>query len=289
MMKRILFAILVAAVFVSCDKVEPPYVENGGNTPSNDTGNTEKIVKKVLVEDYTAHLCNNCPAAHRELQTLQGVYGEQIVPVGIHVGSLAAPLTATYFGEDFRTQTGNDLNDFFGADAAGLPVGMVNRREFNGNRLLPYSEWGSAVQQLLSEPQTLNIVTDVVYNNVSHSIDVTATTTVINAFQPGGNLKICLYLAEDSIIGWQKDAENESGEDVQDYIHRHVLRGALNGTWGQLISLDPSVAGDTAVINVNSFSVDTAYNINQCYIISFVYDDNSLEIYQADEVKVINN
>lgn len=272
-------------LFYSCDKITPPYVEGGNGGGTNDSVN---YVKKVLVEDFTAHLCNNCPRAHKTLEELKELYGDKIVAIGIHVGDLAAPLTQNYFGEDFRTTVGNDLDNYFSASNAGLPVGMVNRKKVNDNFLQSYSEWGSSINEILQEPQWLNIVTSTSFDTTSRKLNVTATVYVINTFQADSGLKLCFYLTEDSLIGWQKDADNESGEDVSNYVHRHVLRAALNGTWGETISLNTNIVGYSTSINVNNFEVSTDYNENHCYIVTFVYNVSTLEILQADETPILH-
>ena len=279
-MKKILIYIPVLLVlFWSCDKVKPPYIEENSAVQSD---------KKVLIEDFTGHLCNNCPRAHRELEHLKEIYGEQVIAIGIHVGNFAIPLTENYFGEDFRTETGNELNDFFGADAAGLPNGMVNMKKINGSYLLSYSDWGSAVASVLSQPQYIEINTTADFDTTTRKLDVTVNARVLKYFDAEDGLKICVYLTEDSIVGWQKDAENTGSEDVSDYVHRHVLRGSLNGTWGEAIDLDPNVYGDQVEYKITNFQVDTAYNYKQCYVVPFIYNAYTLEILQADEVKIFN-
>ncbi len=62
-MKKIFYiiSIIILYIFVSCDKVEPPYIEN---PVIIDTNNNEGT-KRVLIEEFTGHLCPNCPeAAH---------------------------------------------------------------------------------------------------------------------------------------------------------------------------------------------------------------------------------
>ena len=278
-MKKFYLLIIIVFALWSCDKIEPPYTEEGSVA---ETG------KKVLIEDFTGHLCNNCPRAHRELEHLKSIYGDQLISIGIHVGNFAQPLTENYFGEDFRTETGNELNDFFGADDAGLPNGMVNMRKVNGNYLLSYTEWGSVVATILAEPQKLDLTTTAEFDTATRKLDVTVTAKVLKYFKADEGLKICVYLTEDSIVGWQKDAENEGGEDIPDYVHRHVLRGSLNGTWGETINIDPTVYGSETDYKITGFSVDTSYNYKQCYVIPFVYDAKTLEIIQADEAKIFN-
>src|SRR4051812_5513690 len=95
-MKRILLFFALCAPFLilliaSCDKIEAPYREP---VPVNDfctTGIEDSIPhKKVLVEDYTGHLCGNCPAAGIYLNdTLKSVYNHCLVIISVHAGFFA--------------------------------------------------------------------------------------------------------------------------------------------------------------------------------------------------------
>jgi thiol-disulfide isomerase/thioredoxin len=43
------------------------------------------VTRRVLLEDFTGHTCNNCPAAAVIAEGLQTFYGEdQLILVGVH-------------------------------------------------------------------------------------------------------------------------------------------------------------------------------------------------------------
>ena len=78
--------------FSSCDIVETPYMNN--ENVNIDT-NSNNYVKKVLIEDFTGHLCPNCPQAANEIDAIHNIYGDQIIAIAIHVTkSFARPYPA---------------------------------------------------------------------------------------------------------------------------------------------------------------------------------------------------
>ena len=121
-MKKYLFITSLIILSNSCDVVEGPYI-----TDSDSYVNPEK---NVLIEDFTGHLCSNCPQAAREISAIHDVYGDQIIALAIHTStSFARPYLAsqTGFQYDFRTTWGEAWDNKFGASAIGLPRGMVHR------------------------------------------------------------------------------------------------------------------------------------------------------------------
>jgi len=279
--KLLLFSITIITFVISCDKVKPPYTTTNNINPSDST----QHIKKVLAEDYTGHLCVNCPAAHDVLAQLIDLYTGQVIPISLHVGSFATPLNASYFGEDFRTTEGEALNTFFGNDAAGLPNGMINRREFSGNRILSSDQWGSAISELLQEDQTISFNITNSFDSNTYKLDTKIDISFLQDFTQ--TMYLCVYLIEDSIVGWQKD-NRENPEDIPDYIHRHVMRGSLNGTWGQKID-GTTTMNNTISIQCNDFQVDTGFVPIHCSVVVFAYDSASYEILQADEKAILDN
>ena len=85
--------LLVAAsiLFIQgCDEIDGPYgVTNNGGIDTSDN-----IVRKVLVEDFTGHVCQACPNAHREAKRLHNLFGEQLVIIAIHADYWADPQRA---------------------------------------------------------------------------------------------------------------------------------------------------------------------------------------------------
>jgi len=279
-MKRIFFIIIsLVVILYSCDKVDSPYIEKSGGDDGSDTSAT--FVQNVLVEDYTAHTCVNCPRAARVLDDLHATYGHKIIPLAIHVSSLAKPYNPP-FDADFRTTVGNELDTEFGLSASGLPKGLINRAEYNGNVKVPDGEWQTAVSiQLAKEPlYGIVIKSDIDTTNKKISVDVDLHV-LRDTTQ---NLMLCVYLVENKIIGGQLDGEVPGDHIVQDYTFMHVLRTSLNSTWGEEVASASTPISKDDIINkkFDDFSYDAAWVAKNLNVVAFVYDNDTKEVFQAE-------
>ncbi len=150
------FTLLALSIVSGCDKIEGPYSNSSNNTGGGDT--TNPIIRKILIEDFTGHTCGNCPRAAESLHQIENLYGDQIVAVAIHAGFFAEP-TGTYFAEDYRTDVGNELDNAFGNSAAGLPNGLVNRKDYDGLTILQHTDWASKASEWINSPPDVSIRT----------------------------------------------------------------------------------------------------------------------------------
>ena len=104
-------------------------------------------------------------------------------------------------------------------------------------------------------------------------------------------MKLNILVVEDSIINWQKDyeyidLENPGNTDIEDYVHRHVLRGTINGDWGETIVEDGIEQGIT--INKSFIYVlNPEWLAENCSVIAFVYRADTREVIQAEVNKLI--
>ncbi len=273
-MRTVFFMFVVFMIFVSCDKVEPPYKENHSTIIDTTT-----YVQKVLIEDYTGHRCGNCPRAHEKLSELIGIYGNRVIGIAIHSGFFAEPLLPDY-PEDYRTDVGNELTTAFGVEL--YPVGMVNRTEQSGTLLLSYDAWASAVADIVSQQPKAFITVQANLNTSNQMITATSTIKLIQSLPD--SLKLCMYLTEDSIISTQTDY-NQTPNLVSNYVHNHVLRKSLNGTWGTSIPLTGKQVGDT-LIRTFSIAWNTTWNSKHCHIVSYIYNASNNQIIQVNESAV---
>ena len=275
------FLPLVAAVlfFAACDKIEGPYSEKPtGN--GNDTG----AVRRILIEDFTGQKCGNCPRAAETIESLHDIYGAQIVSYGVHAGFFAEPNVAgSKFLTDYRTPVGDELDQFFGNSAAGLPNGMVNRVQNGGNYIQSYSNWGTVLGQLINAKPDAKIKITNSYNATTRQVNTTVNTTALNNLS--GNYKLCVYVTEDSIVSWQKDYQL-SPQDIEFYTHRHILRGSMNTTWGTAVGSGSLVAGD-AFSDTFSMTLDAGWNDTHCYVVAYLYNTATKEVVQVEEKEII--
>ena len=57
------------------------------------------------------------------------------------------------------------------------------------------------------------------------------------------------------------------------YVHNHVLRTAVNGTWGEAIHL---AAGEQKTQQLTQ-AISSDWNAEKLSIVAFVYNDNGVE------------
>jgi len=290
-MKNYITLISIILALSSCDVEEKPFIQDYNSYVNPD--------KKVLIEDFTGHLCPNCPNAARELEAIHDIYGDQIIGLAIHVSkTFARPYhssQAPSFQYDFRTNWGDNWDEFYGISEAGLPKGMINRVGFEDNdHKLGKDEWASSVALELKKEIDFKI------SIASDQNSIFITSEVQNNINADYNLVVCL--TESGIINWQKDGQL----NVEDYVHNHVLRTVLidqelsnytNYTAGQQI--EKTISYNLADLEEDNmfYSENTAemgngnaggWDKNNMNIIAYIYNRNTKEIVQVEEAHLSN-
>ena len=275
-----------------CDKEDAPFVETPAIVTTN-PGNAP--VRKVLLEKFTGHVCGNCPLATIDAEQLKTFYPDQIIMYTIHAPdcfsepqesttNLGTTYPLNFFFYDFRCQTGSEIAFEFAGSEFTLPNGMVNRKGGTGNPLLAKNDWAPAVTNILSTPIDATLELSSTYNSTTRELTAEVNTEFIQA--QNGTYNLCVFLVEDSIVNWQliyDDIPNYPTGDVENYVHRHTLRGSMNNTWGEEIANGSITAGDT-IAKTYTTILDTEWNENQMSIVAFVYDFTTKEVLQAEEM-----
>lgn len=272
MKKTILLSAIVALLFSGCDIIEFPYIEKPEN--GNDT---TKIYRKVLLEDYSGHRCNNCPTAAVEAKTIADTYGDRVVVMTVHATFLATPFPGTYT-YDFRTPEGTDYAAAFGISS--VPNGMVNRKKFSGNFALNYSSWAGEVSQLVSEEASVGIELASNYNSTTRNLQVDVSTEFLKTLS--GDYKVVVLLLESKIIKPQLNNNIAIGPvpDIMNYEHNHVLRTSMNGTWGETIVLN---GDDSKTYNL---TLNTEWVPSEMTILAYVYRDDDADGTRYEVIQV---
>ena len=301
-MKKIFPYLFISAfilVWNSCDKVAFPKQK----TTTTSTGNNT-VVRKVLLEDYTGNQCGNCPPAALIAAGLESQYGNKVIELTVHAGQLSVP-GAPPFDYNFQTTVGTDYLNTFGI--ASWPTGLVNRVDtFSGagGMLLTYSTWASYVGRIINLPPDANISITNIYDPVSRHLNVSVKSKFLTANTNNVTYKLAVLFVEDSVQKPQKD-DNYSPTFVQsNYVHHHVLRGAINGSgtgWGDpLITNLPVHVNDSITLTCPQFTVPNNYDYNsslwsvddhKCSVIAFIYDADPLspthyQIIQVEEKEI---
>ena len=292
-MKKYISLLTIILTIISCDIEETPYVADYESYVNPD--------KKVLIEDFTGHLCPNCPGAAREMKAIHDIYGDQIIGIAIHVTKAFAkpysPSESPKFQYDFRTKWGGEWDNYFEISAAGLPRGMINRTSYPENHKMGKGEWSTAVANELKKPIDFKL------SILSDSSSISITTEIVNTVENNFNLVVCL--TENNIINWQKDGAIEDSV----YEHNHVLRSVLNTAYGESISdLSTLTKGEVLIKKINidltlleqnniNYSLNIAeegngnaggWNKNNLSVIAYIYNTITKEIVQVEESHLLN-
>ncbi len=256
-----------ASLFLSCDKIDGPYKEEITKPVTT---------KKVLLEDFTGQRCVNCPAAHDLAHELQNAYGvDTLIIVAIHAGFFATPVNAP-FDYDFTTLAGNSYETTF--EVQSYPSGMVDRVKTGDSYLLDKDAWSTKVAAQFEEAPSVGI--EITAQTANNKISGTINLSFIQDIPAQSYLQI--WITEDSIV---KPQVIPGGQDPE-YVHMHVLRGAVNGDWGQALAATYQ-ADNTDEITFSNFEIGADWNMNNLSVVAFVYDEATKKVLQVDKKKIV--
>ena len=261
-MRKTIYTFIVTAVavaFTACSNVDDDerfeYVQ-----PAD-------VNRCVLIEDYTGQMCVNCPKAAPIIEQLHETYGDNVIAVGIHGGQLSlADGTNGLVG--LRTDDGEKYYENVGKPAQ--PSGRVNRK----GSPVSIDLWTSLVQSEITMVPPLSLDLTAAYDDATRTVTVNVNSLGIHGFVG----KLQLWFVEDNIVGPQMMPDGSANFE---YVHNHVLRGSINGTWGE--QFDVPMGAEKSVSH--TASLDSKWKSEDTYIVAFVYNDNGVQ--QAAKIPVV--
>lgn len=275
----ILTFIVAAIITVSCDKVEGPYLqydESVETTVEFPELDWSTIYKKVLVEEFTGQRCTNCPDGHRLLAALSASFGDTLVSVCVHAGAFANPNGK--FPADFRTEEGTTLYQEFSVGAT--PRAVFNQSPYNGGYAVDMANWAQAAGHFSQQSPIAAIQ---MINEFSGGVLTAHTkTTFLTDYED--HVKLALYVIEDGIVSPQIDG----GDTIADYVHNHLLRGSLNGTYGTFISNDGKVISDSSYMKSYQMVADGSWVPARCSVVAILMDATTREVLQVEKCPFIH-
>lgn len=241
----ILSAFVAFSAFTACDSIDEDerYV----------LGDAVVAKRNVLIEDFTGQFCVNCPNAHEVIEALKaGENGESIIAVSIHAGSSAIPAPA-----GLKTKEGDEYANKWNITA--YPKGIINRNP----TVLDFKDWSAVVRTELEKETSVDM-------DLSATLSMDGTSVVIKTdLNPVKDIngKLQLWITESNIVALQ---QLPGGGYDGNYVHNHVFRSSVNGTWGEEISLSANVY-DT---KQHSIAVNEKWNAENLSVVAFVYNDS---------------
>ena len=281
-MKYILFtltALLSLGIF-SCDVIESDYREDPKSiAPAGDT------VRKILLEEYTGFKCGFCPPANQKALDIYELYKGRVVIMTVHAGSLAEPDSKHTY--DFTTTAGDELYEEFGEPAN--PAGLVNRTEYEGSLILKQDKWETAVSQFVEEKPQMMIEIENSYTDIARLIETDVKIKYL--VQGSANHRLSIVIVEDSIVQYQKWYGHQP-TDIEDYVHNHILRATVNGTWGETFgeAQEGSVVEKTfSYVIPEDDDGNPLWHPEKIKIIAFVHNlqSGSYEVLQVEEKELL--
>lgn len=246
---NILFSLLVL-LLVSCNTIDETerYVYRPLNSSS----------RAVLIEDFTGQRCINCPNAAEEIERLKQQYGaDSIIAVGIHSGPLAVYSNSKVLG--LRTEEGDAYYEHWGVEQE--PMGLINRR----SSLATLDNWGTLVREAIQQPTDIRMELLAAFcapRTVRVELTVIGSSPI--------DAKLQLWLTESNIVAMQMMPDGSANPD---YVHNHVFRRSINGTWGEPYR---SAQGEIRRLEFEC-EVDEAWNTNNLAVVAFIYGDKGVD------------
>ena len=248
MKTKIFLCSLISLFALACDHIDENerliYVE------------PETVQRTVLLEDFTGQQCVNCPKGTEVIEQLQQAYGDGIIAVGIHGGPLGFKGNAKTLG--LATDLGDEYYHHWNLEYQ--PVGLVDR-----HGAVNYTDWMTKVREEIAKTSSVSMALDATLSGDQLTIRVKATS--LDGTFDG---KLQVWVLEDSITATQKMPDNTSNKE---YVHNHVVRTAVNGTWGE----DVSVSGfaDTREFHYDA-PLAAGWKPGNLAVVAFVYNEEQV-------------
>lgn len=225
-----------------------------------------EVGRAVLIEDLTGQRCINCPTGTDIITGIIKTYGEDnVIAVGIHCGPLGFAGNSKRVG--LRTDTGDEYyTHWANGTNLGQPSAIFNRKKGKGP-IDNLNNWAAEVGLIISEKANLSV-------NIANAYDAKTRTltTKVGAFGVNGTVsgKLQVWIVEDGIKAMQLMPD---GSANQEYIHNHVFRAAVNGTWGE----DITVKEGETTSNDYSYVLPETWNADNISVVAFVYNGKGVE------------
>ena len=223
-----------------------------------------EVGRAILIEDFTGQKCINCPTGTEIINSIVETYGEEnVIAVGIHSGPLGFAGNSKTVG--LMTDTGNEYYTRWDKEnKMGQPWVIFNRKTSPDSH---YNNWAAMVGTIISEKANLSVKIANAYDAATRTLTTTVGADGVNGTVNG---KLQVWIVEDGVKALQMMPDGKSNKE---YIHNHVFRAAVNGTWGE----DVTVKEGETTTKQYSYVLPEAWNADNIAIVAFVYNDGGVE------------
>lgn len=223
-----------------------------------------EVGRAILIEDFTGQKCINCPTGTEIINGIVETYGEDnVIAVGIHSGPLGFAGNSKTVG--LMTDTGNEYYTRWDKEnKMGQPWVIFNRKTSPDSH---YNNWAAMVGTIISEKANLSVKIANAYDAATRTLTTTVGADGVNGTVNG---KLQVWIVEDGVKALQMMPDGSANKE---YVHNHVFRAAVNGTWGE----DVTVKEGETTTKQYSYKLPEAWNADNIAIVAFVYNDGGVE------------
>lgn len=304
------FFALTTLFFAGCDKVDKIYEPNSYQTEldtslypgdwqtylDNEWPNFDTITastdRNVLIDDFTGHNCQYCPAAATAAHSLHTQYPQRVFVSSVHsspTGITGFQAVNSQYPVDFTNAQGLELGQFFGAMPSsgffGNPSVGSSRIQIEGGTELFYPSGilASQVNNALGKPLKVAVKSHLNYYGQTKGAFLHTEIDVLD--NQLSNLGTVVVLQQDSLTAPQ----NVNGTYTPDYIHRDIhLKHLSNSLWGVTLADNLKKENgkyylDYSFVLPNVLTVDgsASHDPGNMHVLVYVYDKTTYEIYQV--------
>ena len=262
-------------------RLQPPLADPDlKDTTYRASSDTVKQSKNILIEDFTAVRCNNCPKAANIIADLQQQYGKNVIALGIHCNKdFSRPYKESK--ANYRLEKGQAIYEWFGNPPQ--PAGMIDRYKFSGENeaILAYQKWKSKAPDRLNAETKVNIYMDQLLDKNNRELKVGVEVRFLQEIK--NQFYLSLMVTEDDIIDYQL-MPNKS-EPKADYEHDHVVRKIVTPSKGLSIFNEPKAR--RVVYKEFSIKLEEDWKVDNLNVVSFVHTNRPENtVYQTQKIAV---
>jgi hypothetical protein len=195
---------------------------------------------------------------------LKDMYQDTLVAVTIHSSRRVPKLSLV-------TDDGNVYNDHF--EAIQHPAGVID-----GKFSQVYEQWASVVAEQIKKSPAWDIDLSVTYDSNNREVKV---ITGLKRLQTISDARLLLWVIENNVT----DRQLVGSVMNNNYLHQHIFRAAINGTWGEAIALKT----DEETEKTNTYILNENWKPEDISIVGFVYNVASDEVLGVTEIHLLNN
>lgn len=243
--------------------------------------------KVVLLEEFTGARCVNCPDGAAKVHSIleSEAFKGKVIAVSLYpeqMVQLTLPITT-----DLRTPEATEYFSAYDGPSKGLPCAMFDRTPFAGSVLqLDVNQWPTRVDEALKTyatptpvPVTISMTSD--FNAGDRKLEVAYTVNYVDPIAQ--EVSFQLWALESGIISRQSSTTGI----IREYENNHVLRTALNGTWGESLGAVHGV-GDKST-GTASITLPENWKPENMHVVGFLFYTHDRRVIQAHQIPLLNS